>query len=100
METSHSVDMPRTNTGQVGHSYMFFSPFLNKRHPGDKIIVQRKTKSYLVKESLVDLTDNLIMTGQQAFKESKRPFFQSLRKQGVIGIGKGLAGDVPGGFPG
>ena len=39
------------------------------------------------------------MAGQQAAEQLQPPFLQSFRQQGVVGVGEGAAGDLPGGVP-
>src|ERR1700741_2411544 len=49
---------------------------------------------------LVDLVDDLQMARQYALEQRDGPAFEGFRKQGVVGIGAGRDGDIPGLVPG
>lgn len=46
--------------------------------------------------SLVDLVDDLQVSGQQFLQQLHRPALQGLREDGVVGVGKRAPGEVPG----
>ena len=47
----------------------------------------------------VDLLHDLIDAGQQLTEQGDIPLFQCLRHNGMVGVGKGLLGDLPALFP-
>ncbi len=50
-------------------------------------------------EAAVNLLNNHINPGQQAAHQVNRPSFQSLRQNGVVGVGNGVGGNLPGLVP-
>ena len=52
--------------------------------------------SAYVQVDLVDLVDDLQVSGQELLQQVHRPAFQSFRQDGVVGVGKGACGEVPG----
>lgn len=49
-----------------------------------------------VKVALVDLVDDLQVSRQQALQQVHGPALQSFRQDGVVGVGEGAPGQVPG----
>lgn len=56
----------------------------------------RCTAAAYIQVSLVDLVDDLQVSGQQLLQQLHRPALQSLGQNRVVGVGKGPAGQVPG----
>lgn len=49
-----------------------------------------------IEVSLVDLVDDLQVSGQQRLQQLHRPTLQSLRQHSVVGVGEGASGEIPG----
>lgn len=49
-----------------------------------------------IEVALVDLVDDLQVSGQQRLQQLHRPTLQSLGQNGVVGVGEGASGEVPG----
>lgn len=52
--------------------------------------------SAYVQVDLVDLVDDLQVSGQERLQQVHRPAFQSFRQDCVVGVGEGASGEVPG----
>lgn len=49
-----------------------------------------------IEVDLVDLVDDLQVSGQQGLQQLHRPALQSLGQDGVVGVGEGASGEIPG----
>lgn len=49
-----------------------------------------------VEVGLVDLVDDLQVSGQQRLQQLHRPTLQGLGEDGVVGVGEGAPGEIPG----
>lgn len=56
----------------------------------------RERVSAYVEVDLVDLVDDLQVSGQERLQQVHGPAFQSFGQDGVVGVGKGAPGEVPG----
>lgn len=56
----------------------------------------RECVSAYVEVDLVDLVDDLQVSGQERLQQVHGPAFQSFRQDCVVGVGKGAPGEVPG----
>src|SRR5690625_7804565 len=68
-------------------------------HPAYLSPVVPNIRLHLLQKSAVDLIDDLHMPWQQVSHQGNRPFFKSLRHQGMICIGHRIYGDLPCQFP-
>lgn len=119
---SDSVDCVRAHDAQVRHVDPLAPVFLNQGHrpqlvhvvgiqSGDPLRGQSRLSSGIasapsgetgarvsayVQVDLVDLVDDLQVSGQELLQQVYRPALQSLRQDCVVGVGKGASGEVPG----
>ena len=84
---------------QVGHPYISFTFFINKRNTPENIIIIGVQISYFSEEPAIDLINNFKMPWQKRSKQTDGPFFECFRQQGMICIGKSLLGNSPGIIP-
>ena len=73
---------------------------LDDRHPPDPELIVGVGLPQFDQELFVDPVDDLQVPGEQSTEQLDGPDLQRLGQQGVAGIGKALAGDVPGLVPG
>ena len=64
-------------------------------HPVDTLVLLLN----LTDKPAVDLVHNLIYSGKQSGEQVNGPFLQSLRHDGMVGVGAGLRGHFPGLVP-
>ena len=61
--------------------------------------VAGKLCAHLLEMATIDFVDDFKVTRQQRAEQTARPLFQGLGKQGVVGVGKAMLGDMPGDVP-
>ncbi len=79
MQLGHTIDFMATNRGKISHPDISFTALINQRHSGDARSVVGKFKAHVIKETTIDLVNNLEVPGQEATKQADRPLFQSFR---------------------
>ena len=77
----------------------FRDGFLDKAHALRPRFVPWIAASDIVEEATIYLVNNLQMARDECLEKLDRPFFESLGKQGVIGVSQSADGDVPGLIP-
>ena len=95
MERGHAVDPVASHAGEMGHTDMLFTAFINNGQPRGQTVVTGIAGPDLLKKAVVDFKDNLQMPRKQASEKRQRPFFKRFGQQGMIGIGQGISGDIP-----
>ena len=95
-----AVDGMAADGGQMGHSDALRAVLADQRHPPHPHLVAGEPGPHFVEEPAVDLVDDLEMAGEEPLEHGQRPGLQRLGQQGVVGVGEGLDGDVPGLVPG
>ncbi|MNM92764.1 hypothetical protein D3C81_1051080 [compost metagenome] len=100
MQLRHAVDGVTANARQMGHAHVALTMLADQREPRQPRFVAIETDAHLVQEARVDLVDDFQVARQDALEQRQRPLLQRLRQQGVVGVGEGAAGDVPGFVPG
>mmetsp|Transcript_21532 Transcript_21532/g.83660 ORF Transcript_21532/g.83660 Transcript_21532/m.83660 type:complete len:662 (+) Transcript_21532:1047-3032(+) len=103
VQRRHAVDPVRGDQGQRGHAHAAFAmtmaALVDQRDARGQRVVTREAQLELLEEAVVDLVNDLEMARQQLLEHPHRPGLQRLGHQGVIGVGHGLAGDLPGLVP-
>ncbi len=99
VELGHAVHRETADDGEVGHAHRLGAVLLDDGHAPAPLGLARPVDGHLLQEAGIDLVDDLQQPGQQAFEELHRPAFQRLRQQGVVGVGHGAPGDLPGLVP-
>src|SRR5215472_6551328 len=95
MHPGDTVDAMAAYGREVGHAHETLTGFIDDRHsckPG--VIVRERSPNFIEKAS-VDLVDDLQVTGKELTDQVDWPFLEGLRKERVVGVSKGVAGDVP-----
>ena len=82
--------------GQVGHAHRLAALLIDDRHLAQDLVIAWVLQPNLLQEATVDLADQFVVAGQQVAEQVHAPFLQGLRQQGVVRVGEGPAGDVPG----
>lgn len=120
---SDSVDGVRSHDAQVRHVHPLASVLFNQRHlpqlvhvvwihgcnplrrqnrrtfrtcQGRVQSIRNMNYSTHIQVDLVDLVDDLQVSGQEVLQQLHRPALQSLREDCVVGVGERSPGEVPG----
>ena len=96
MEPCHTVDRKASHNGKMGHTHL---SVVDDRHFADLFIVARVCPLDLLHKPAVDLLHDLVDTRKQTGEQLDGPFFQGLGHDGMVGVGAGLCGDLPGLIP-
>ena len=99
MDGGHAVGAVRADDGQVGHAHVLGRAFLDEAHALHAALVAREAGPDVVEEPAVDLEDDLQVPRQHGREPVERPLLQGLGQQGVVRVGQGLAGEIPGLVP-
>ena len=86
------------NYRQIGHSHLFFRVFLNDRKSVNESFILTLSPD-LLEKLMIDLINYLKMTRKQVLQKFDTPTFECFRQQGVVGIGHGFPGNIPGRIP-
>ena len=93
MQRGNAIDRVAANDRKMRHAHHLHGAFFDEGEVLLLLGVSRPLGIDLLKEALVDLKDELQMTGHDLLEECHAPFFQSFRQQGVIGVGEGARDD-------
>ena len=74
---------------------MLARAFLDQADACDTALVAGEAAPDGIEQAAVDLVDDLQVTGQHHLEPGDRPFFQGLREQGVVRVGKSPLGQRP-----
>ena len=96
MNCRHAVDAMAAYYRQMSH---FDITIGRNRHRGNPVPFAGIKMPKILTETFVDLVDNFIDAGQQVLENIDRPFFQRLRHNGMVGVGNGVGGNLPGIIP-
>ena len=99
MQLRHPVDRVTAGYRQIGHAHLALRALLDQRHVAQPALVARPSGGHGIEEAVVDLVDDFEVPRQYVRQQIHRPSLQSLAHQGVIGVGAGRAGDLPGLVP-
>ncbi len=99
MQDGNTVGRMGTDHGQMGHSNLFFRPFLDERHPAQSVVVICPANGDFRQKSVVNFINDLQVSRKHGLENGYRPLLQGFRQQGVIRISKGGLGDFPGLVP-
>ena len=96
MQLGHAVDLVAGGQTQVGHANLAVG---DDSHVVDLAHVVAILGPQILHQAAVDLAHNLIHTGHLLGEEALAPTLQSLAHNSVVGVGQGIAGDLPGLIP-
>ena len=99
VQLGDAVDGVASDRREVCHAHVAPAALVDERQAGDARVVAQESDARLVEEAGVDLVDDLEVARQQLGEELQRPALKRLGEQRVVGVGEGLAGDLPGGVP-
>ena len=99
MELGDAVDGVGADDAEVGHAHMGVVALLDDGHALTQCLVGGVVDMDLSLEAPVDLLDQLKVSWQQAPEQAHRPALERLGQQGVVGVGDGGSGDLPGLVP-
>ena len=85
----------RSDNAKIGHTYLLWDTFLNKRKRTKLLIVSRILLAYLIEPKMIDKIDKLQMPWQQFRYQIHTPFLQSLRQNSMISIRKRIINNFP-----
>jgi hypothetical protein len=95
MQLGDAVDCMASYCREIGHTDVFSTRLPDQRDPRYEPDVVGADRPHFVEEASVDLKDNFEQARQQAAEERQLPGFESLGQEGVVGICKGLASEIP-----
>ncbi len=82
MQSSHSIDVVRHDNGQMSHSHFLVGALLNDGQSVHNLgVVPKHFLHFIFDEHVVDLVDDLHVSGQQVSEQSYTPSLQSLCKE-------------------
>ena len=96
VQLGNAIDIMAAHHADIGHAYLALPQDLHLFHLG---IIAAEFLPHPDVPAAVDLLYDLIDAGQQLTEQGDIPLFQRLRHDGVVGVGKGLLGDLPAFFP-
>ena len=99
MQLGHPVDRWLPTMARWAMRTILTGPSSMMRKIAHFFPVARIILCHLIEKPPIDFIDDLQMPGQDSAHHINRPAFQGFRHQGMIGIGKGIDGNVPGFFP-
>ena len=99
MQRGHAVDGVAAHAGQVRHAHIALAVLVDQRQSAQQGVITREGGAHFLQEGGVDFENDLQMPWQHRAEQRQRPALQRLGQQGVVGVGEGLAGDVPGFVP-
>lgn len=92
VQVGYAVDAVGSDHCQVCHVQRMT---VDDCHAGNGVAVQMELLGQLAAEAVVDFYDNLIDARQQGAEHILVPAFQRLGHDGVVGVGKGVADNLP-----
>jgi hypothetical protein len=82
----HAVGAVRADNRQISHTDLAGTSFFHQADASHARFVARKASPHLVKQSAIDLMNNLKMAGQHNFEPLMRPFFEGLRQKRMVRV--------------
>ncbi len=95
MQGCNAVDRVAADDGEVGHADAFLATFFDDGEEGFFGIVAGPLFFDLDHEARVDFVNELEVAWEDFVEETDAPFLQRFGKEGMIGVGEGLRGDLP-----
>ena len=99
VEGGHPVDAVAPHAREVGHPHGAAAGLVDQAEPGGAPAVARVALAHLVQEPAVDLVDDLEVAGEDGAEHLDRPLLEGLGEEGVVRVGEGVPGDLPGRLP-
>lgn len=99
MELSDSINLVRTDNGQISHADHLGRRFLDDGNAGKQLTLLWELTLHSLEEEEVDIIDDLQMSWEQVLEQWNGPLLQRLRKNSVVGVTECLGNDVPGILP-
>ena len=98
MQRRDAVDRVRADEGEIAHAHAAVAALVDQRDRcGSRWSVKVFCLAGLEQDLGVDRVDDLHVARQQPLEQRHRPGFQRFGQQRVVGVGEGVAGDIPGG---
>src|SRR5262245_38116280 len=99
VDGGHTVRTVGTDDGEVSHTDVLAWALLDQAHPGHAALITGKAAPNAVEEAAVDLVDDFELAREHDLEPRYWPPFQGLGQQGVIRVGQGPLGKIPGLVP-
>src|SRR5262249_31740863 len=99
MNLRHAVGAVTSNHGEMGHTHLARWLVLDETHAPDAIAVSWVAAPDVVEEAAIDLVDDLQMPWDQHLEQRDGPLLERLWEPGVVRVGEGAYGEVPGLLP-
>ena len=91
-----AVDGMAADEGELAHAHAPAIALVDQRDRGDPGIVEALLLRRLADDAGIDGVDDLHLARQEPLEQMDRPVLQRLGQQRMIGVGEGVAGDLPG----
>ncbi len=95
MQFRHAVHSMASHDAELCHADVFVGTFFDHGHRSHLVQIARIAPCDFAQQQVVDLIDQHQVARQQLFKDADRPSFLRFGQDGVIGVGKGAARDLP-----
>ena len=66
MQRGHAIDPVAPHRGEMGHTDILLTAFIDNRKPGNPLVISGIAETDSVEKSAVDLVDDLQMPGKAA----------------------------------
>ena len=99
MQGGDAIDRMAADDGEVRHAHHLHGAFFDEGEVLLDLGVARPLGLDLLEKALVDLKDELEMTGHDLLEKSHAPLLERFGQQGVIGVGEGARDNGPGLVP-
>ena len=100
VQRGNTINGIAADNREVGHANHLYRALFDYRHALLPIDIARPAHRYVMNEARIHIVNNLHRPREQFLEQVHRPLFESLRQQGMVGIGHGVLGDFPGFIPG
>jgi len=90
MEFGDTINLVRSNHGEVRHADHFRTRFLNDRNPTQEVAILGERSFNVLQELQINVVNDLQMPGKQMLEQADGPFLQRLGKNSMVGVSKRL----------
>ena len=89
MQRRDAIDLVRAEEGEMAHAHVAAVVLVDQRQRRQLAGIVQALGAQAVEMQGVDQIDDLHVARQQPLHQRRRPGFQRLRQQGVVGVGEG-----------
>lgn len=93
MELGDSIDLVRTDNGQISHTDHLGSRFLNNGDASEQLALLWELALHSLEEEKVDIIDDLQVSRKEVLEQWNGPLLQRLRENSVVGVAECFGND-------